>query len=68
MLKGDNFPTPLTCLKDGLAKTAEAVLTGSKVAALQALLVDPVVGSVKAAEQTLETMLNIQGEYLDYLK
>ena len=48
--------------------TAEAVLTGSKVAALQALLVDPVVGSVKAAEQTLETMLSIQGKYLDYLK
>ncbi|MBC7317387.1 MAG: alpha-glucosidase, partial [Chloroflexi bacterium] len=47
--------------------TAEAVLTGSKEAALQALLVDPVVHSVRAAEQTLETILERQAEYLGYL-
>lgn len=47
--------------------TAEAVLTGSKEAALQALLVDPVVHSVRAAEQTLETILERQKEYLGYL-
>jgi alpha-galactosidase len=48
--------------------TAEAVLTKSRAAALQALLVDPVVQSVRAAEQTLEAMLNIQKTYLGYLK
>lgn len=47
--------------------TAEAVLTNSKEAALQALLLDPVVHSAHAAEQTLETMLHQQREYLGYL-
>jgi alpha-galactosidase len=47
--------------------TAEAVLSGSKAAALQALLVDPVVHSVKAAEQTLEAMLKLQQRWLGYL-
>ena len=48
--------------------TAEAILTGSKKAALQAMLVDPVVHSVKAAEETLDTMLTTQAKYLSYLK
>lgn len=48
--------------------TAEAVLTQSKEAALQALLLDPVVYSARAAEQTLETILERQKEYLGYLK
>jgi alpha-galactosidase len=48
--------------------TAEAVLTGSRQVALQALLVDPVVHSLKAAEQTLDTILELQQPYLDYLK
>jgi len=48
--------------------TAEAVLTGSRAAALQALLVDPVVTSVRAAEQTLDTMLTLQARYLSYIK
>uniref|UniRef100_A0A7C1FDN9 Alpha-glucosidase n=1 Tax=Caldilinea aerophila TaxID=133453 RepID=A0A7C1FDN9_9CHLR len=48
--------------------TAEAVLTRSKAAALQALLVDPVVDSVRAAEQTLETMLRVQRRWLGYLE
>jgi alpha-galactosidase len=48
--------------------TAEAVLKKSKAAALQALLVDPVVDSVKAAEKTLEKILNLQSAYLGYLK
>ncbi len=47
--------------------TAEAALTGSKQAALQALLLDPVVHSYRAAQQTLETMLAVQQRYLDYL-
>ncbi|MBS3934323.1 MAG: hypothetical protein KGZ35_08195 [Truepera sp.] len=48
--------------------TAEAVLTASREAALQALLVDPVVHSVRAAEQTLDTMLDLQQQYLGYLR
>lgn len=48
--------------------TAEAALTGSRQAALQALLVDPVVHSVTAAERTLDTILRLQEQYLGYLK
>jgi alpha-galactosidase len=48
--------------------TAEAVLTGSKEVVLQALLVDPVVGSYRAAEQTLDTILELQKPYLNYIK
>ncbi|MBN1921184.1 MAG: alpha-glucosidase [Anaerolineae bacterium] len=48
--------------------TAEAILQKSKSLALQALLLDPVVHSVRAAEQTLETMLIRQEKYLGYLK
>ncbi len=47
---------------------AEAVLTRSRSAALQALLVDPVVTSVRAAEQTLQTMIQCQNRWLGYLK
>ncbi len=48
--------------------TAEAALTGSREVALQALLVDPVVDSVRAAEQTLDAMLEMQKDYLGYIK
>lgn len=48
--------------------TAEAVLTGSREIALQALLVDPVVDSIRAAERTLDTMLELQKPYLSYLQ
>jgi alpha-galactosidase len=48
--------------------TAEAVLKKSKAAALQALLADPVVNSVSAAEKTLEKILDLQSFYLGYLK
>ncbi len=44
--------------------TTEAVLTGSKEVVLQALLVDPVVDSVRAAEEMLDTMLALQKPYL----
>ena len=46
---------------------AEAILKKSKRLALQALLVDPVVHSVRAAEQTLEVILERQKDYLGYL-
>jgi alpha-galactosidase len=48
--------------------TVEAVLTGSRDIALQALLVDPIVDSVWAAEKTLDTILELQKPYLGYLK
>ena len=48
--------------------TAEAVLTGSREIALQALLVDPVVTSVRSAEQALNTILELQAPHLDYLR
>ncbi len=48
--------------------TAEAVLNRSKQAALQALLVDPVVHSHKAARQTLETVIDLQKRWLGYLE
>ena len=51
-----------------LDMTVEAVLTGSKKAALQALLVDPIVDSASAAEKTLDTILKFQSKYLGYLK
>jgi alpha-galactosidase len=48
--------------------TTEAVLTGSREIVLQALLVDPVVHSVRAAEQALDTILERQSRYLSYIK
>ena len=48
--------------------TIEAVMTGSRQIALQALLVDPVVDSVRAAEKTLDVILDLQRPYLDYIR
>ncbi|HEY9076547.1 MAG TPA: alpha-glucosidase [Anaerolineaceae bacterium] len=48
--------------------TAEAVLSGSKHAVLQALLADPVVTNLKNAEQLVDVMIELQSPYLDYLK
>jgi len=48
--------------------TVEAVLQSSREIALQALLVDPVVHSLRAAEKTLETMLRVQPHHLGYLQ
>ncbi|MFX0071649.1 MAG: alpha-glucosidase [Candidatus Hermodarchaeota archaeon] len=42
----------------------EAVLTGSKKIALQALLADPVVDSCSQAEKILNEMLRVQADYL----
>jgi alpha-galactosidase len=48
--------------------TTEAILTGSKEIVMQALLVDPIVSSVRAAEEMLDTMLMLQRPYLGYIK
>jgi alpha-galactosidase len=47
--------------------TAEAILHESKALVLQALLVDPVVDKVDAAEALIETMIALQPEHLGYL-
>jgi alpha-galactosidase len=47
--------------------TVEAALTGSRQIALQALLVDPVVNSLRGAEQMLDMILELQKEYLGYI-
>jgi len=48
--------------------TVEAALSGSRELALQALLVDPVVDDVAAAEKTLDAIVALQSEYLSYLR
>jgi alpha-galactosidase len=48
--------------------TAEAILQESKQLALQALLVDPVVDRVRAAEKMLDTIIDFQRPYLGYLE
>ncbi len=48
--------------------TAEAVLTKSKQAVVQALLVDPIVHSAKNISQLVEVMCYTQRDYLGYLE
>lgn len=48
--------------------TAETVLTGSRDLALQALLADPITDKVSAVEKMLDHMIEIQKDYLGYLK
>jgi len=51
-----------------LELTADAAIEGSRELALQALLAEPVVNSLKNAEALLDMMLAYQKEYLGYLK
>jgi alpha-galactosidase len=48
--------------------TAEAVIHRSKAAALQALLVDPVVNQYQGLEEMLDTMIAYQEQWLGYLR
>jgi alpha-galactosidase len=48
--------------------TAEAVIEKSKELAIQALLLDPVVDSLRRGVDLLESMIDLQRPYLDYLK
>jgi alpha-galactosidase len=48
--------------------TAEAILTKSRAAALQALLVDPVVIKYHGVEEMLDTMIAYQRRWLGYLE
>lgn len=48
--------------------TAEAILEKSRTAALQALLVDPIVNQYNGIEEMLDTMIHYQEKWLGYLK
>lgn len=48
--------------------TVEAAIQGSRKLALQALLVDPQIDSLRGAEQMLATILTLQEPYLGYLQ
>jgi alpha-galactosidase len=48
--------------------TAEAILEKSRTAALQALLVDPIVNRYNGIEEMLDTMIQYQGKWLGYLE
>lgn len=47
---------------------AEAIIEGSKDLVVQALLVDPVVDRVAAVEPLVDAMIELQPEYLGYLR
>ena len=49
---------------DQMELTVEAGVTGDRRLALQAMLLDPVVDSVSAAERVLDEMLESQAAYL----
>ena len=48
--------------------TAEAILTESKAAVIQALLVDPIVDRYNGLAEMVDTMIDAQKKYLGYLK
>ncbi|KAK3604153.1 hypothetical protein CHS0354_001960 [Potamilus streckersoni] len=48
--------------------TAEAVLTGSKKAVVQALLVDPIVNVYRGLDDMVDVMISKQNKFLGYLK
>jgi len=47
--------------------TAEAVLSGSKQAVIQALLVDPIVDKSSVVEEMVDAMLDLQSDHLGYI-
>ena len=69
---GDMLPPGFTGLLQNQVAihrlTAETVLSGSRDVALQALLVDPIVDKVAAADKMLSHMLEIQNKYLGYIR
>jgi alpha-galactosidase len=48
--------------------TAEAVLTGSRQAVIQACLVDPIVTNYQKVEAMVDTLLELQAKHLSYIK
>ncbi|OQY33590.1 MAG: alpha-glucosidase [Anaerolineaceae bacterium 4572_5.1] len=71
-VKLGNLPKGIAGLLNNQAATidltAEAAITGSREIVFQALLLDPVVDSVRRAEALLDTMLELQKKYLGYIQ
>ena len=71
-LKLNNFPISFGLLLNNqvgtIKLTTEAILKKSKHLAYLAMIADPIVDDSKKAEKLLDTMINYQNEYLDYLK
>ena len=67
----ENYPTPFALLLNNqvgtIELTTQAVLDKSKHCAYLAMLVDPVVDDPNAAKRLLNTMIEVQHEYLGYL-
>jgi len=63
-----NFASLLLNQVSVIELTTEAILNQSRNIAFQALLADPVVDNVGDAEKMLNTILNLQSPYLDYLQ
>ena len=67
----ENYPTHFALLLNNqvgtINLTTQAVLNRSKHCAYLAMLVDPVVDDPKAAARLLDTMIEVQEEYLGYL-
>ena len=71
-IKLENYPKSFSTLLMNqvsvIELTTAAILQQSKDIALQALLADPVVDNVGAAEKMLDTILDLQSPYLNYLQ
>ena len=71
-IKLENYPSDFGSLLNNqvgtIQLTTEAILKKSKHVAYQALLADPVVDNASNAQQLLNTMIDFQKEYLEYLK
>ena len=67
-LRTGALPGPLAAFNrrdvDQMELTVEAAVTGDRSRLLQALLLDPVVDNVTAAERLLDEMLKVNAEYL----
>ena len=71
VIKLENYPTSFGMLLNNqsgtIQLTTEAILNKSKHKAYLAMLADPVVDNPSSAAKLLDTMLEVQGEYLNYL-
>ena len=67
-LRIGDLPKPLAALCrrdiDQMEWTVEAAVKGDRNLVLQAMLLDPVVDSVRAAERVLDEMMKVQAQYL----
>ena len=71
-IKLNNYPRAFCSLLNSqvgcIRMTTEAVLNQSKSDAYFALLADPVVDNARSAEKLLDTIIELQNDYLGYLR